>query len=72
MAMVYCMARPRKNDSERKSADLRIPLTESQKEMLVQVAMLEGIDTATWARPILLQAARIRLETEARDSRPKT
>jgi len=52
------MARPRKEKSERKDADLRIPLTESQKEMIVQAAQSEGVDMATWARPILIQAAK--------------
>jgi hypothetical protein len=52
------MARPRKEKGERKDADLRIPLTKSQKEMIVQVALSEGIDMATWARPILIQAAK--------------
>jgi hypothetical protein len=51
------MARPRKDKGERKDFDLRIPLTEAQKELLVQAARMEGVDTATWARPILLRAA---------------
>jgi hypothetical protein len=55
------MARPPKNKSERKSADLRIPLTEAQKELIARVARLEGVDMATWARPILLQVAQAKL-----------
>lgn len=56
------MARPRKNKSERKDSELRVPLTETQKEMIAEVARLEGVDMAAWARPILLQAARARLD----------
>jgi hypothetical protein len=59
------MARPRKDKSDRKAVDLRIPLTEAQKDLLVQAARLIDIDTATWARPILLQAARELLDREA-------
>jgi uncharacterized protein (DUF1778 family) len=55
------MARPRKNESERKKTDLRIPLTEAQKELIVRAARLEDAEMAAWARPILLQAARQRL-----------
>jgi hypothetical protein len=52
------MARPKKDKSDRKSSDLRIPLTEGQKELIVQAARLAGIDMAAWARPIILQAAK--------------
>lgn len=42
--------------------DLRIPLTEAQKDLIVRAARLEGTDTAAWARPMLLEAARARLK----------
>ena len=60
-AKIIRMARPTKKQSDRKSADLRVPLTESQKELIAQVAQLEGIDMATWARPVLLRAAAERI-----------
>ncbi len=55
------MARPRKDRSERKSVDLRVPLTEAQKDMISQAARLDDVDMAAWARPILLEAARTAL-----------
>jgi hypothetical protein len=64
------MARPRKDKSERKDYDLRIPLTGDQKELIAEVARLEGIDMAAWARPILIAAAKAivsRAKTKAQD-----
>ena len=55
------MARPKKADNERKTTDLRIPLTEAQKQMIVEVARKAGLDMAAWARPILLLAAEAQL-----------
>jgi hypothetical protein len=55
------MPRPRKAKGERKDADLRIPLTAAQKELIVEAARLEGVDMAAWGRPILLRAAQERI-----------
>jgi hypothetical protein len=55
------MPRPRKAESDRKSTDLRIPLTEAQKEMIARAARLDDVDMAAWARPILIEAARVAL-----------
>lgn len=55
------MARPPKDPSERKSVDLRIPLTEEQKKTVAEAAAAEGEDVAAWARPILLEFAQRRL-----------
>jgi hypothetical protein len=55
------MGRHKKPKSERKDADLRIPVTTGQKETVLQAAKLAGVDMATWARPILLQAAQAAL-----------
>lgn len=51
------MARPPKAKSDRKAVDLRIPVTEDQKELVVRAARLGGLDMAAWARPILLREA---------------
>lgn len=53
--------RPRKSKRERKDSDLRIPMTQDQKAMVVEAARLAGEDMASWARPILLQAAQARI-----------
>jgi hypothetical protein len=53
------MARPKKDASDRKTADIRIPLTEEQKQRVVDAAGEE--DVATWLRPIVLGAAEDRV-----------
>jgi hypothetical protein len=58
------MPRPRKNKGDRKSVDLRVPLTEAQKERIAQAAKLDDVDMAAWARPILLRAAEERIAAE--------
>jgi uncharacterized protein (DUF1778 family) len=49
--------RPPKADGERKAKDLRIPVTDEQKELVAEAMRLSGQDMATWARPILLAEA---------------
>jgi hypothetical protein len=51
------MARPRKNPSQRKDVDVRIPMTEDQKRLVAKAAEESDMDLAAWARPILLRAA---------------
>jgi len=54
------MARPTKRKSDRKDADLRIPVTARQKDLIMRAARLEGVDMAAWARPLLLREAQAR------------
>ncbi len=56
------MARPPKETGQRKDSDLRIPLTGEQKQLIVLAAHLDDVEMATWARPILLEAARRRID----------
>lgn len=56
------MARPRKNAGERKGEALRIPVTADQKDLIVRAAQEDGLDMATWARPILIRAAQKRVK----------
>jgi uncharacterized protein (DUF1778 family) len=58
------MARPPKDPSERKSVDLRIPLTEEQKKLVAEAASADQEDVAAWVRPILLRAAENRLSKQ--------
>lgn len=51
------MARPKKDPSERKDVDLRIPVTEDQKSLIAEAAAASQSDVAAWVRPILLGAA---------------
>jgi uncharacterized protein (DUF1778 family) len=55
------MARPPKDPSDRKSVDLRIPLTEDQKKLISEAASADQADVAAWVRPIVLMAAQRRL-----------
>jgi hypothetical protein len=58
------MARPQKDPSERKTADIRIPLTEEQKQRVLDAAATGEQDVATWLRPIVLMAADERLKSK--------
>jgi len=60
------MARPPKDPSERKSVDLRIPLTEDQKKLVAKAASADQADVAAWVRPIVLLAAQKRLAKQAK------
>jgi hypothetical protein len=66
---IYGMARPRKDPSERKTVDVRIPLTESQKKLVSTAAGADKADVAAWLRPIVLRAAEHRLSK--REKRPR-
>jgi uncharacterized protein (DUF1778 family) len=55
------MARPPKDPADRKSVDLRIPLTEEQKKLVSEAASADQEDVAAWVRPIVLHAAERRL-----------
>jgi hypothetical protein len=47
--------RPRKKLADRKTVDLRIPVTAGQKELIY--AALAGDEFARWAREVLMRAA---------------
>ena len=55
------MTRSRKNPEERKSYHLRVPLSAAQRTLLEKAVTLEGVEKASWARAILLAAARKRI-----------
>ncbi len=52
------MGRPPKPPDERKSSELRIRLTETDREILDDAARYKGAETSTWARNVLLKAAK--------------
>ena len=54
------MGRPPKPPDERKSSELRIRLTEADRETLDEAAGARGAETSTWARDVLLKAAKRR------------
>jgi hypothetical protein len=57
----YRMARPPKDKSERKDYDLRVPLTDAQRQLIEEASRAAELDKAAWARAILLRAARDQL-----------
>jgi len=48
------MARPPKDESDRRTNVLRIRLTSKERKKLDDAAMATGLDTSTWARYELL------------------
>jgi len=52
------MARPLKKPELRMDRNLMVPVTEAQRELVNTGAAAAGQDMATWARPILLAAAK--------------
>jgi uncharacterized protein (DUF1778 family) len=64
------MARPPKKPSDVKSVDIRIPLTEEQKQLIVTAAASENADVASWVRPIVIDAAQklIRVQQKRKPS----
>lgn len=56
------MARPPKDPSLRMDADLRIPVTAEQKRLILDAVADDPAGFAAWARAILLEAAKERMD----------
>lgn len=54
--------RPPKNPDERKTVGIKIPLTPAEKALIVAAAESDDGKHVTWAREILLNAAKRRLK----------
>ena len=50
--------RPKKSDSERRDTDVRIRMTPNERKVIEAAAKALGFETSTWARAVLLRAAR--------------
>jgi hypothetical protein len=61
------MVRPAKNPEERKGYHLRVPLAAKQRTLIEEAARLADEDKATWARTVLLAAARKRIAQRQKD-----
>ena len=59
-AMKTNRGRPPKAPEERRTADMKIPLTDAEKRQLFVAAESSGEKPVTWARETLLRAARRR------------
>ena len=61
MGMIRGMrGRPPKQPDQRKTASMKVPLTESEKNLIKAAAKTDHIKPVTWARAILLRAAKRR------------
>jgi hypothetical protein len=58
------MARPKKDPEDRKDYHLRVPLTTAQHALIEEAVKLDDADKASWARAILLEAAKRRIGRE--------
>jgi len=54
--------RPPKRPEERKTAYFGFPLTEAEREEIRAAAEADGVRPITWARNVLLRAAKRRLK----------
>lgn len=59
------MARPLKDAADRKTADLRIPMTIAQKQTVADAMAINGREMAGWARTLILSEAEKLLATKA-------
>lgn len=64
------MARRRKDPKLLMTTDLRVPLTEDQKRLLVEATSDEPQGMAAWVRAIILQAAQRKLSRRERAEGP--
>lgn len=58
----YFMPRPRKNPKLIMGSDLRVPVTAEQKTLIIKATSDEPNGMAAWARSVLIDAARRKLE----------
>ena len=65
------MARPAKDPSERKTADLRVPLTPAQKQTVTDAMAIDGREYAGWARELILAEAQRLLDAQQKKSKKK-
>jgi hypothetical protein len=54
--------RPPKPPDERKTDSMKIPLADSEKELIERAARTDDVKPVTWARTILLSAAKRRIK----------
>lgn len=65
------MARPAKDPSDRKTADIRIPMTPAQKQTVADAMAIDGRELAGWARELILAEAQRLLDAQSKRSKKK-
>jgi len=53
--------RPPKKPEDRKTSEIKIPLTSDEKELIKAAARVDEVKHVTWARRVLLTAAKRKL-----------
>ena len=53
--------RPPKAPEERRTADMKIPLSEAEKDLIKSAAETDDTKPVTWARDLLIRAAKRRV-----------
>ena len=53
---------PLENPQDRKTAEMKLPLSPAEKEAIQQAAEVDGKKPVTWAREILVRAANRRVK----------
>ena len=53
--------RPPKAPEDRRTADVKIPLTDAEKELIWQAANIDDVKPVTWTRKMVLDAAKRRV-----------
>ncbi|MCA9125017.1 MAG: hypothetical protein H6822_19735 [Planctomycetaceae bacterium] len=54
--------RPPKDPEDRKTANMKLPMTEAEKELIRLAAEADDAKPVTWARDLLLKAAKRRVK----------
>ena len=54
--------RPPKDPEDRKTASMKLPMTEAEKQLIEQAATVDDAKPVTWARDLLLKAAKRRVK----------
>jgi len=55
------MGRPAKDEADRKTNVFRIRMTDSERLLIDAASNAEGQDTSSWARAVLIRAAKRRM-----------
>jgi hypothetical protein len=64
--------RPPKDPDQKKSVDLRIPVTTAQKQIVADAMAVDGREFANWARELLLGAAQAIIDRKGAHRRKGT
>ena len=62
MGMITDMSRPPKKPEDRRTANMKLPLTADEKAAIQAAAEHDDAKPVTWARDVLMKAAKRRLK----------